>query len=298
MTLLPPDALRGMRLGISVSESTDLGRLGLLEEHFRLALGEIARVVLVSGGGLAYGGDLRPGGYTEFLEGELQRYGRRDRPLLVCLAWQEHRKLSLSDLLQRRNLGLLGRVVCLDPEGVEIDPAGGRSEAPVLADDPDVRRRALTAMRRYLGERTDGRVLLGGKRRGFHGEIPGLMEEALLALVAHQPLYLAGGYGGVTLDIARILGIADGSWLPPETGAPPADPRFIDGQARLTALTRAPNWCGMRNGLSDHENRTLATSHRPSDIAALISLGLGRLGLGRQARDRDPDATSRDAGDP
>lgn len=51
MTLLPPDALRGMRLGISVSESTDLGRLGLLEEHFRLALGEITRVVLVSGGG-------------------------------------------------------------------------------------------------------------------------------------------------------------------------------------------------------------------------------------------------------
>ena len=56
MTLLPPDALQGMRLGISVSESADLGRLGLLEEHFRLALGEIARVVLVSGGGLPMAG--------------------------------------------------------------------------------------------------------------------------------------------------------------------------------------------------------------------------------------------------
>ncbi len=284
MTLLPPDALRGMRLGISVSESTDLGRLGLLEEHFRLALGEIARVVLVSGGGLAYGGHLHPGGYTEFLEGELQRYGRRDRPLLVCLAWQEHRELLLSDLMQRRNLGLFGRVICLDPDGEETDPADGRGETPMLVNDPDVRRRALTAMRRYLCDRTDGRVLLGGKRRGFQGEIPGLMEEALLALAARQPLYLAGGYGGVTMDIARALGIDDGRWMPPETGAPPEDPRFIEGQARLAALTHAPDWRGMRNGLSDHENRTLATSHRPSDIAALISLGLGSL-----ARDRDPD---------
>ena len=40
--LLPPDALAGIRLGISVSESSDLMRLGLLESHFRVALGEIA----------------------------------------------------------------------------------------------------------------------------------------------------------------------------------------------------------------------------------------------------------------
>jgi len=33
----------------------------------------------------------------------------------------------------------------------------------------------------------------------------------------------------------------------------------------------------MKNGLGDDENRRLAASHRPSDIAALVSLGLGRL---------------------
>jgi hypothetical protein len=41
--------------------------------------------------------------------------------------------------------------------------------------------------------------------------------------------------------------VDDGSWLPPDAG------------------------------LDDDENRRLAATHRPSDIAALVSLGLGRL---------------------
>lgn len=48
--MLGPEALRELRVGVSVSESPDLGRLGLVETHFRLALGEIARVILLGGG--------------------------------------------------------------------------------------------------------------------------------------------------------------------------------------------------------------------------------------------------------
>ena len=35
--ILPSNALEEIRLGISVSDSADLPRLGLLENHFRLA---------------------------------------------------------------------------------------------------------------------------------------------------------------------------------------------------------------------------------------------------------------------
>jgi SLOG-like protein len=101
--LLPSNALKNVRLGISVSDSPDLARLGLLETHFRLALGELARCVLVSGGHLAYGGHLRPDGYTTFLVQELHRYSRRDRPLLICLAWQEHRRLSVGELKNQQD---------------------------------------------------------------------------------------------------------------------------------------------------------------------------------------------------
>lgn len=261
-----------------------MARLGLLEAHFRLALGEIARVVLVSGGSLVYGGHLSPEGYTAFLATELQRYGRRDRPLLVCLPWQEHRQLPLSELESgQRDLGLFGRVVYLDPDGAEVDPAAGRDETPAIVDDQELRQRALTSLRRYMRDSQHGRVLIGGQREGFQGALPGLMEEALFALEAHQAVYLAGGFGGVTVDIARALGVDDGSWLPSATAPLDEDPRLTAGYARLQALAEAPEWSGLQNGLSDDENQRLAVSHRPSDLATLVSLGLGRL-----ARETDP----------
>lgn len=133
-------------------------------------------------------------------------------------------------------------------------------------------------MRRYMRDRQDGRVLIGGRRAGFQGQLPGLREEALLTLESGQHLYLAGGFGGVTLDIARALDVDDvddGSWLPP-ADPPPADPRYAEGYARFAELARSPGWSGLRNGLSAEENRKLAASHRPSDIATLVSLGLGR----------------------
>ncbi|WP_027263373.1 hypothetical protein [Sedimentitalea nanhaiensis] len=44
--LLSADALHGKQLGLSVSDSPDLDRLGLLDTHFRMTLGELARTVI------------------------------------------------------------------------------------------------------------------------------------------------------------------------------------------------------------------------------------------------------------
>lgn len=275
--LLPGPALVGRRVGISVSESPDLERLGLFESHLRLALGEITRTVIVAGGDLAYGGHLAPDGYTAFMLAELQRYARRDRPLLVCLAWPEHRRMPLSQLeQQRRALGLLGRMACLDESGAEVDPADGRGEEPRPVEDQRSRERALTGMRTFMRDRQVGRVFIGGQRRGFQGRLPGLMEEALLALQANQPIYLAGGFGGVTLDIARMLRIDNGEWFPDGGEQDNPDPRYAHGAALLAEVTRSSNWTGLHNGLTTEEQRLLATTHRPSEITTLVGLGLRR----------------------
>jgi hypothetical protein len=290
-TLLPSDALRGVRVGISASVSADLARLGLLEAHFRLTLGEIARAVLVSGGGLIYGGHFSLNGYTTFLLGELQRYARRDRPLLICLPWQEHRRLPLSDLQQRRkDVGLFGQVICLDPDGLEIDPAVGRSEPPEPERDEETRQVALTSLRRYMRERQHGRVFIGGRRGGFDGPIPGLMEEAVFTAEANQPMYLASGLGGVTLELARLFGTDDGSWLPSQVPDEDLDPRVLVGRQRIRASIENPAWRGLQNGLTEEENRRLALSHRPSEIATLVSLGLGRHSNAAQPRPELNDA--------
>jgi hypothetical protein len=235
--LLPSDALHGVRIGISVSESPDLDRLGLVETHFRLAVAEIARAVLVAGGTLAYGGHLEPAGYTTFMVRELQRYARRDQPLLLCLAWQEHRRLALSELRRReREYGLITELVCLDQAGRPIpDPYADRPEDGMNLSAVDQRtiRTALAAMRRYTVRQTQGRVLLGGKVAGFQGELPGLMEEALLTVQERKPLYLVGGFGGVTIDIIRALSIDSVNWLPPRSPAAVKDPRVGRGRKLL-----------------------------------------------------------------
>jgi len=276
--LLASDALRGIRIAISASDSPDLARLGLAETHFRLALAEIGRCVLIAGGELFYGGHLRDDGYTTFLIRELQKYSRRDSPLTICLAWQEHRELALSELAaRRRSVGLIGTVVCLGPDGDEVDAAAGRQEAAEPVADPALRRRALTSMRRYMATQTHGRVLIGGKRAGFQGEYPGLMEEALISLEHNHPVYLAGGFGGVTADIAAALALDGASWLPAFADAPEPDPRWEAGRTRLSAFAAAQGASATRNGLTADENRRLVASHRPSEIATLVSLGLGRL---------------------
>ncbi len=275
--LLPANALAGLQIGISVSDSADLARLGLLETHFRLAVGEVARCVLVSGGHLAYGGHLRPDGYTTFLIQELHRFSRRDRPLHLYLPWSEHRAMTLSAIKEERSaLGLFGEMQFLGPNGEVVDPAAGRDEAPAPVNDEREREESLTALRRYMAQQTQGRILIGGKRLGFLGHTPGVIEEALMAIDQGQPLYLAGGFGGVTADIIRALGVDNMAWLPEPDDAAPRDPRLVAGLERLVERAGETKMASLQNGLNESENRRLAASHRPSEIAALLSLGLGR----------------------
>lgn len=279
-TLLAKDALKGSRIAISVSDSPDLARLGLLEVHFRLALAEIARCVLVMGGGLAYGGHILPQGYTTFLMGELAKYANDHGSLHLCLSWQEHRTHALSKLKQAdAKLGIQGRLIFLDPQGREINRNANRGEDAEQIDDAELRKTALTAMRQFMTGYTQGRVLLGGKRHGFQGNMPGLLEEALMAVKAGQPLYLAGGFGGVTLDIAQALMPDMRPLCAPHADALAWDEREKTGMEALVREVAGRGWVALNNGLSEEENRHLAATHRPREIAALVSLGLGRCGL-------------------
>ncbi len=275
INLLPATMLANVRVGLSASPSPDLARLGLLEEHFRLALGELGRTVLVLGGGLQYCGHLEPDGYTMFLVDELQRYGRKNDPLSVVLAWSVHRRLSRGELRVAQNtLGLFGTITYLSSDGTPTDAASGRGEtAPGVPDDEVAP--SLTAMRRTAIAGTQGRVFVGGRRSGFQGVMPGVLEEALMALAAGQPIFLAGGFGGVTLDIVREVAPSAADWFP-QSPARDAD-ELLAGLQQIKALVDGREWAAVGNGLNAAENTQLAATHRPSEIATLVSLGLGRL---------------------
>lgn len=268
-TLVPAGALADLDIGISVSDSADLGRLGLTQQHCELAVAELARAVLLAGGNLTYGGRIQPEGFTQILMDEVRRYADGRRALTICLAETEHRKLNDEqlDTIDRR-LGTAAALVCLDAEGNELQP---RSRPPTAdAVDPA---QALTALRRHITARTNARVVVGGQLSGHQGAMPGVLEEALLSLHDGRPLYVAAGFGGAAAAIARVLGRDVPDWAPPDfpTGAGAASVALQ--QLTDVAASTVPT----EDGLEHAERRQLAVTHRPGDIAALVVLGLSRL---------------------
>ena len=167
-SMLPRHALAERWIALSASESPDLDRLGLLDAHVRFALGEIARAVLGAGGRLAYGGHLRPDGYTVFLVQELERQQRHENLIQLCIAWPVHRMMSAAQIRAVEDeRPLAARITYLDLNGEPIDPMSGRDEDPEPVT-PDETASGLTAMRRYMTHRSHARVFLGGKRSWLH----------------------------------------------------------------------------------------------------------------------------------
>ena len=274
----PANALRGTRLGVSVSDSADLAMLGLSQRHAELAIGEIARAVLVAGGSLVYGGRVKPSGFTQFLMHEVRRYGRDAEALTLCLATPEHRGLSRAELdALDRALGAKGTIVCLDEDGAAIeDPLSAKAHEPDPVMDTESEQASYSSLRRHLGEVTDARVIVGGQLSGFKGAMPGVIEESIAAIQACRPLYVASGFGGAAALVAQALEIDDLGWAPDGFPTRPQDTRIDDSLRRLRSSAASGLWSVDHCRLDDLERRQLSASHRSRDIASLLVRGLAR----------------------
>ena len=285
----PSTPLRGHLIGVSVSNSPDLASFGMTQVHLEDAMVECARHLLASGASLAYGGDLRPGGFTTILFELVRshnRVGAKDR-IHNFLAWPIH--LRLDPTLWREYLDEVQPYNCRPPADL------GLNEKTYIEPDDEFGRyawaRSLTLMRQKMIEKTDARVLLGGQVSGFKGKYPGLFEEALMTLSASKPLYLIGGFGGCTRSIVEAL---LGSAPEPFTEAfqarhplfEPVANRYradaargktshIDYEGELHFL-QSKGINGLDNGLSETENQILFSSKNLPEIVYLLLKGLTR----------------------
>ena len=255
-------------VAISISESPDLARLGMSDRHLTGAMETMATYLLSSGYRLAYGGDLREGGFTEQLFELVSRYDRspetpesRNLPAVVdYLSWPACADLSREEYRDlSRRLGNSAEVKCLAHDGTVLD---GFPETPVKNQHEVAA--SLTAMRRTMLNETSARVVLGGKIAGYRGSMPGTAEEALLTLQAGKPLYVAGGFGGCARDIAESMELVKPLHDPPRSA--------WDGRASFSRY-RADT---LNNGLTEDENRTLAKTSHIRKAVDLILRGLGR----------------------
>lgn len=271
-TIIRRDALLGRKIAISVSGSADLARLGLGEEHCRLVVAEVGRAIMLAGGTILYGGDLRPDGYTWVLVDEARRFGGGRPVLELCLAEPAYRPLREADLTQAdRTLGDIGKVTLITSAGSTI-PVADAHVSDAEFDAPA----ALTAMRQYVSGAVDGRLIVGGKLSGYSGTEPGVIEEARLTWEAGKPVLVAGGYGGAAAAIARHLRPQDfDEWAPQGFPQGADDERVTEAleEAGKAYHAHAPDFsAGAESAL-----RTITISHRPGDIATAAVQLLSRL---------------------
>ena len=271
--LTSSNSLEGLTVGISVSDSADLRRLGLSAKHANLAVSEITRAVLLGGGRLVYGGRVKPEGFTDYVIHELSRYGFRDC-LTLCLAAPEHRNLSEAEFDRVNSaLGVNGRIVLFDELGAEV--AFGQTSSSDANASTEAEQ--LASMRSFTANMCDARVLVGGQLSGFHGRFPGVLEEAALGIERNTPLYIAGGFGGASALLARVVGIDEFDWLPEDM--PSVSEAFRNElNAYIQSVRNASAWTPELAKLDNDEQKKLAASHRPGEIASLVSRGLARLG--------------------
>lgn len=307
----PP--LKEKLIAVSISDSADLIQFGYGMEHLHELTVNIARLVLRLGGNLAYGGDLRPGGFTETLfllaRGEHMSAKGWEQRLYSFLSWPYYQSLSKADEAKLINTCCFVRV---RPEDAIPGERLNHSIDPNTPEGVYQSMRCLSYMRermtiggalRFDGEETPAlaaRILVAGKSQDFMGIMPGLFEEYFLAAEKSIPTYILGGFGGAAHILAEALRTQDeqqgtiryedyrskqASLLVKKFTSNPADeykpypegshPRQLyDRLNACLRTTRKDGLASLKNGLTAEENEKLMTTTDSKVGLSLLSKGL------------------------
>jgi hypothetical protein len=280
---------KGQFIGLSISNSADLSTLGMGLVHLEDAMVECARNLLAQGASLAYGGDLRPGGFTTVLFELVRAHNRAGSKERIhnYLAWPIG--LRIDPAIWHEYMDEIRDYRVPPPADLGVDP-----DVYVGPDDMPGRyawSRSLTAMRAEMNGHTAARVLIGGQVIGFKGKYPGLLEESLLALRSKKPLYVMGGVGGCARSIVdalkgrvpdaftEVFQSADPLFAPMsaryQTDVAAGKGTPIDYAGELRYL-QASGLAGLNNGLTHAENEILAMSKNLPEIVYLVLKGLSQ----------------------
>ena len=278
-----------LRVGISIADSpgSELVRLGLSSLHLRHAFIELVRHVLAAGWMVAYGGDLRTGGFTEALFDLVRTYDPNNLPgperVTNYLAWPIWTQVDVESRAAIANLARLVEIPA--PEG-----APDSLKAPAARDGNERfwAAQALTLMRERMTTEIDARIVMGGPTSGQGGLLPGIVEEADLALAAGVPVFAIGGFAGagrVVVDaltgeepeaLTEAFQIQNTAGYEQLLSAARALDRGPDFRA-LVARFRGAGFSGLRNGLDLKDAQVLAGTDDIDEIVALSLRGLRRI---------------------
>lgn len=289
-----PRPLQGRVIGMSVAVNESLrpdwDALGLDADRYVDVLVELSRGILAQGGRLLYGGRPPETGsrqnLTEILFNLAEVYAHSSdgpsEPLITnAFAWSEHAHLSPEELRARLPSFESPRVrsVFLSADGREIPVEERLGQAPVERD-PAAEAGHLRTMREWLVRHSHARVAMGGRLQRSPRDLPGILDESVLSMLAGQPCLFASGFGGATLDMIGYLdpGRFAGSDLLERTAKAraqtgqrnPAMARGYSGELLAMVAGRI----AVRDGLNAEQRKRLAVSTSPMELTSLILAGL------------------------
>jgi len=284
------EILKNTKVGLSISNSSDLMSYGLNNMHLEDAFVEFSRYLLVNGAKLLYGGDLRQGGFTEILYNLVRNYFPEEvqsaHKIDNYQAWPIYLNVTTSI---RAELNKVVNFKMIDsPENLQVDPR--EFLPPNCKENRVIWANSLTKMREEMNNDLDARVLIGGAVQNYKGKYPGLLEEAYIALRDGKPLYLLGGFGGCTKAVIEALlgnkpkeltgdfqmSNREYSEMVQEYNSKSIDDESIDYDKVLNFL-KEKGISSLNNGLSEDENLILFNSPHIPEMISLVLKGLAKI---------------------
>jgi hypothetical protein len=286
----------GLSVSVSISESDEAADRGFPTWQVNRLTLQIVSALIGQGASVLFGHDWREDGIMQAVYGFAQqvqpsltevREGTGRQPLLRnFLAWPDVPYLSnaereeLSSTLQVEEAKLPQELRGSEPAA----RAAGRSSRLHRY----LRARSLTDVRERLTSLANARLCIGGRKVGFEGRYPGIVEEALFSVRQGKPLYLVGFLGGAARQVIRAI---NGENLPedPDDGIqtnniyrdPPIG-EVLDRQNNGDDVWREFNRIGLRaiaesNGLTEDENAELFRTPVIDKVIHLLLTGLSRI---------------------
>lgn len=279
-------------IGLSISDvsSDELISLGQDSSNLKKLSQMIAQKVLRNGAKLIYGGDLRNDGYTQLLFDEAEiiqsRTLKDDILIKDYISWPIH----LSEEKEFISLKAKYRKVC-EFERMEQSPdiEGMYNADTFISHDTTEGRyawsRCLTFMRDKMINECDIRISAGGKTIDYLGCMPGVLEEIFFAVQNIKPVYLLGGFGGISAKVCNFL----------KTGIKPNEltlewqkennthySELLD-EYKKHGLSIDYSWIdklsikSLNNGLSQEDNLRLFDTPFPDEAVCLIAQGIRNI---------------------
>jgi hypothetical protein len=206
-------SLLNKTIGISISDPSveELICIGQDRKYLIQLSQDMARHLLARNATLIYGGDLRPDGFTQYIFEEAEALKSRMQSTNIhiknYIAWPIYLTDSEDIKIWKAEYRPVAEMFEVPPakDVKDLIPSEDSFLPPTNSKNLFVWSRCLTEMRREMIENCDIRICAGGRHFSYKGRMPGVLEEIIIAIEMKRPLFLLGGFGGVTSSVCKLI---------------------------------------------------------------------------------------------